>query len=370
MGQYILRRVLQAIPLLIMIAVTTFILLRLVGDPLEARLQDPRLQQEDRARLRAIYGVDDPIQLQFVYWLIGDDWQHRDVTGDKIPDVNPDGSLVMGERRGILRGDFGETIVIDPKNQPVVNIVAQRIPNTLILGLSAYAVTLIVSLGIGIFAALRPYTATDNAITGVMFIFYSMPIYLIAFILLFVFGVQARLIYQNGIDLFGQANFGEGWFPYFPLLGQCPIRTPNCDVATRVWHMVLPVASLAIISIAGYSRFIRAGMLEVINSDYIRTARAKGLAMPRITFLHALKNAALPLITLIGLDLPFILGGAVVTEQIFSWNGMGSLFIRALSPIDPPVLQFITLMIAVAVVISQIITDIVYAWVDPRVRFS
>jgi peptide/nickel transport system permease protein len=135
-------------------------------------------------------------------------------------------------------------------------------------------------------------------------------------------------------------------------------------------HMILPVVSIAAISVAGYSRFIRASMLEVINSDYVRTAKAKGLSQRRIVYLHAFKNASLPLITLIGLNFPFILSGAVVTETIFAWPGMGRLFIDSLNFLDSPVLIISVMLTAVAVVICQLLTDVAYAWVDPRIRYN
>jgi peptide/nickel transport system permease protein len=149
----------------------------------------------------------------------------------------------------------------------------------------------------------------------------------------------------------------------------CPARG-ECTLVERARHMILPILSLSLISIAGYSRYVRTSMLEVINSDYIRTARAKGLVERRVVSLHALKNASLPLVTLIGLDVPLILAGAVVTETIFGWNGMGSLFIQSLTFNDSPVIVFFVLMVAVAVVAFQLLTDIAYAWLDPRVRFS
>jgi len=137
-----------------------------------------------------------------------------------------------------------------------------------------------------------------------------------------------------------------------------------------VWHLVLPVTSLAVISIAGYSRFIRSTMLEVINSDYIRTARSKGLTERSVLFMHAFKNAALPLVTIIGLDLPTLLAGAVVTERIFAWPGMGRLFIDHLSRSDFPVLMGLLMMISVAVVVFQLLTDIAYTWLDPRIHYA
>ncbi len=351
MGKYIIRRILQAIPLLFIIAVLTFVLLKTVGDPLQYLTEDPRVTEAERFRLRALLGLTDPLPLQFVTWLIGDDWYFRDINNDGQGDV-------YGERRGVLRGDFGESYRV--RNKLAIELIAQKLPNTLILGITVYVVTIVVSLSVGIFAAMRPYTLADNIITAITFITFSMPIYLVALLAIYIFAVQFRLAHDNG----------AAWLPYLPVQGMRPIRGATGSLTELAWHMVLPVFSLAAISIAGYSRFIRASMLEVINSDYIRTAQAKGLGQNRITFLHALKNASLPLVTLIGLDVPFILGGAVVTEQIFAWDGMGLLFIQSLDALDAPVLILFTMMTAIAVVVMQLVTDVAYAWLDPRVRLS
>jgi peptide/nickel transport system permease protein len=351
MGKYILRRILQSIPLLLIIAVLTFFLLKTIGDPLQYLTDNPALSDADRFRMRALYGLNDPLPLQFVTWLIGDDWYLRDIDGDTEGDV-------YGERVGVLRGDFGESYRI--RNTSATALVAQKLPNTLLLGSTVYIVTIIVSLTVGIFAALRPYSVADNVITAITFILFSMPIYLIALVAIYIFSVQFRLAHDAGAE----------WLPYLPVQGMRPIRGATGSLWELAWHMILPVFSLAAISIAGYSRFIRASMLEVINSDYIRTAQAKGLGGSRVTFVHALKNASLPLVTLIGLDIPTILGGAVVTEQIFSWDGMGLLFIQSLGALDAPVLILFTMITAVAVVVMQLLTDVTYAWLDPRVRLA
>jgi peptide/nickel transport system permease protein len=339
MGQYILRRALQAIPLLVIIGVFVFFLIQASGDPLAEEAANPRFTEADIALMRARLGLNEPLfPHRFVTWLIGDDWRQRDYTGDGVIDG-------FGEQRGILRGDFGESYRF---KDPVTEVVSERLPNTLLLGSSAYIVTIVFSLIVGMYAALRPYTLADNALTGVSFITFSMPIFLIALLLVQVFAV---------------------WLDLLPVQGMCPARG-ECTVWERLRHMILPIVSLSLISIAGYSRYIRTAMLDTINSDYIRTARAKGLGERRIISLHALKNAALPLVTLIGLDVPLILAGAVVTETIFGWNGMGALFIDSLNFNDSPVIVFFVLMVAAAVVFFQLLTDIAYAWLDPRVRYS
>jgi peptide/nickel transport system permease protein len=180
-----------------------------------------------------------------------------------------------------------------------------------------------------------------------------MPIFLIALLGVFIFAV----------------TFKKLGLPYLPVQGMYDVRGDQ-SIWDLARHMVLPVFSLAAISIAGYSRFIRASMLEVINSDYVRTARSKGLAERRVVYIHALKNASLPLVTLMGLDIPFILSGAVVTETIFGWQGMGWLFISSLDTLDVAVVIILVLITAVAVVIFQLITDVLYAWLDPRIRYA
>ncbi len=346
MTKYILRRILQAIPLIILITVFVFILLKSAGDPFAYLAQDPTATAEDRALLRARFGLDDPLPLQYVHWLIGDSWYLR------TADLDSDGEIDFeqyGVRDGILRGDFGESVFY---RRPVTDVIGDFLPNTLILGVSAYILTIIVSLSIGIYAALRQYSWFDNAVTSFSFVTYSMPIFLIALILVQIFSVQA-----NRLGL-----------PSLPVSGMYDSRGDRSfDELLR--HMILPVISLASISIAAYSRYIRATMLEVINSDYVRTARSKGIGERRIVFLHALKNASLPLITLVGLDLPFLLSGAVITETVFSWPGMGKMFIDALNQIDYTLLIAFVLLIAVMVVTFQLVTDILYAALDPRIRY-
>lgn len=344
MAQYIIRRVFQAIPLLILITVIVFVMLKFAGDPIAAALaNDPRITAEQREIMRESLGLNDPLPMQFLYWLIGDTWKVRDLNLDGEPET-------QGERLGILRGDLGESF---RHRKPVGEVIAFFLPRTLLLGTTAYIVTVLFGLGIGIFAALRQYSRADNIITTISFITFSMPIFLIALLSVFVFAV----------------TFKKLGLPYLPVQGMYDVRGDQ-SVWDLARHMVLPVFSLAAISIAGYSRFIRASMLEVINSDYVRTARSKGLAERRVTYVHALKNASLPLVTLMGLDIPFILSGAVVTETIFGWQGMGWLFISSLDTLDVSVAIILVLITAVAVVIFQLITDLIYAWLDPRIRYA
>jgi len=250
-----------------------------------------------------------------------------------------------------LRGDFGTSLV--NRGKPVIDVIAERLPNTLILMVASEVVIILGALLAGIYSALRQYSTFDYIITGLSFIGYSMPIFFIALISMYLFAVL----------------FKRWGLPYLPTIGMFDPQIGKTP-AQVLWHLVLPVLSISIISFAAYSRYIRSTMLEVMSQDYIRTARSKGLPPRDVVFIHALKNASLPIVTVIGLDLPLLLGGAVVTERIFAWPGMGRLFLDHVSRSDTPVVMGILMLVATAVIVFQIITDIVYAWLDPRIRYG
>jgi peptide/nickel transport system permease protein len=335
MTRYIIRRLLQAIPLVLLITFILFVLLRSMGDPLAAYGGRRRMRPEDRARLRRELGLDKPIYVQYGVWL-----------------------------KNMATGNWGFSV---DTHEPVTEMIGQRLPNTLLLMLATEVVILVFSLVLGIYSALRQYSLMDQTFTALSFIGYSMPIFWLALMLIYFFAVR----------------FKSWGLPYLPTggvytlslveLGEKPSRFLGVTYATipdLLKHMVLPVIAMSTISIAGYSRYVRSTMLAVINEDYIRTARAKGLPERRVLLRHALKNASLPLVTLIGLDLPLLLGGAIVTETIFSWPGMGRLFWNQVSKGDYPVVMAILLIISVAVVFFQLITDIAYTALDPRIRYE
>lgn len=343
MTRYIVRRLLQAIPLLLLISILIFVLANAMGDPLASFGGRRRIRSSDRERLTRQLGLDKPITVQYIVWLMGNDWMDVDLDGDGLPDSK-------GTRKGVLRGDFGKSFM---EKRPVTELIAERLPNTLLLMLAAEVVIILLSLVIGIYSALKQYSLMDHVITGLSFIGYSMPIFWIALLGMYLLAVK----------------FKQWGLPYFPTVGKYDLSV-GPTISQVAWHLVLPVASISIISIAGYTRYIRSCMLEVIYDDYIRTARAKGLAERTILFRHALKNASLPLVTLIGLDLPLLLGGAVLTESIFAWPGMGRLYWNAAQDTDVPVLMGVLMLISVAVVVFQIITDITYTFLDPRIRYD
>jgi peptide/nickel transport system permease protein len=343
MGRYVVKRFLQGIPLLFFISVILFVLMMNVGDPVATMGGRRVTRSSDYERLRRQLGLDKPIYTQYLYWLIGNDWTMTDLDGDGIAET-------PGTRHGILRGDFGTSLLA---RKPVLEVIGERLPNTLMLMVASEIVIILGALLVGVYSALQQYSLMDNLITTIMFIAYSMPIFFIALISMYIFAVL----------------FKRWGLPYLPTIGMFDPQAGKTTLQV-LWHLILPVLSISLISFAAYSRYIRSTMLEVMSQDYIRTARSKGLPRRQVVFIHALKNASLPIVTVVGLDLPLLLGGAVVTERIFAWPGMGRLFLDHVDRSDLPVVMGILMLIAVAVVVFQIITDIVYALLDPRIRFE
>ena len=318
MTTYIVRRLIQGVFILMIITTVSFGLTRLSSDPM-AQYTLGRISAEDRARIRKNLGLDQPLPVQYFKWL----------------------SLAV-------RGDFGYSIT---NRQPVSELIMQRMPQTLVLMVTAEVVIIALSALLGIYSAIKQYSVFDNVLTGLSFVGFSLPIFFIALTLMFIFAVQFKV-----------------WgLPYLPTGADVWEFT---DLPELARHLVLPVASLAIIQVAGYTRYLRSSMLEVLSQDYIRTARAKGLVEQAVVVRHALKNAALPLVTLIGLDAPALLAGAIVTETVYSWPGMGRLFWQQAGRGDYPTVMAILLIVATAVVFFQIITDVAYTLIDPRIRLS
>jgi peptide/nickel transport system permease protein len=314
-----------------------------MGDPLATMGGRSVTRREDRERLARQFGLDKPVIVQYIYWLAGNDWTKVDIDGDGIAESS-------GTRKGVLRGDFGTSLVT---RQSAMDLILSRLPNTLLLMLVSEFVVVLGALFIGVYSALRQYSFSDNLITTLSFIGYSMPIFFLALGAMYIFAV----------------NFKRWGLPYLPTVGMFDPQVGDTP-GQLLLHMILPVTVISVNSFSSYSRYIRSTMLEAMNQDFIRTARAKGLPKREIVFIHALKNASLPIVTIVGLDLPFLLGGALVTERIFAWPGMGRLFIDHVSRGDTTVVMGIMMLIAIAVVIFQILTDVVYAWLDPRIRYE
>lgn len=343
MVNYIARRILQALPQLFIISVILFALMQSFGDPLATLGARTPPRPEDKERLRRKLGLDQPLHIQYLVWLVGNDWMLVDVDADGVGET-------PGERLGVLRGDLGNSLVT---RRPVTEVIADRLPNTLLLMIPAEIIIITVSLLIGIYSAVRQYSLFDHTVTTFSFIGYSMPIFWLALMLMYLFSV----------------NFKRWGLPHLPTVGMFDPRVGKTPSQIAL-HLILPVTTIAVISIAGYSRYVRSSMLEVLSQDYVRTARAKGQTERRVVLKHALRNALLPFVTLVGLDMPALLAGAVVTETIFAWPGMGRLFIDHMSRADYPVLMGILMLISVAVVFFQLLTDLAYAVLDPRIRLE
>jgi peptide/nickel transport system permease protein len=317
MGRYILRRLLQALPLLFVISVASFAILKATpGGPLAAYEGNPDFTEADRQRLEQAFGLDRPLPIQYLSWL---------------------GSF--------LTLDWGYSFA---SHQPVLGLIAERLPNTIYLMGTVFVVVLLLAIPIGILTAVKQYSVFDHAVTGATFAFLSTPTFWLGLLLIIVFGLQLR------------------WFP----LGGIQTAGTEFDVGDRLRHLVLPVATLALVQVGGHVRFLRASMLETIGQEYMRTARAKGLAERVVVLRHGLKNAAIPLVTIVALDLPELFVGALVTEQIFGWPGMGRLFWDAATRSDYPVLQGILAVSSSLIVLANLVADIAYGYLDPRIRYS
>jgi peptide/nickel transport system permease protein len=321
MARYLARRLVQTVPLLLLISIIGFGIIQLTGDPLAAYTMETALSGEDIARLRAYYGLDQPVYVQYLNWL---------------------GNLA--------RGDWGTSYVA---HRPVLDLILQRLPNTLMLVAASYTLILTVSIVLGIYTAIRQYSWVDHLVTGLAFVGISIPSFWLGLILLVVFAVSTR-------------NLG---LPYFPAGGMYDLSV-GPTVPQVLWHLVLPAVTLATVVTANYIRYIRASMLEVLHNDYVRTARAKGLPNGVILRRHAFRNAAIPLVTLIGLDLPRFLSGSLVVEAIFAWPGLGRLFWEHAERTDIPVLMAIMMLTAAMVVFFNLLADVAYAFLDPRIRYG
>ncbi len=324
MGVYLARRIIGAIPLLLFVSVTVFALLHVApGGPTGAYMRRGSMNAADLAALEEKLGLNDPLPIQYGKWL-----------------------------GRVLQGDLG--IAVTTK-RPVAVEILDRLPNTLTLMAVAWAVTLLIAIPVGILSAIRQYSKFDHAVTTLTFIGQSIPIFWFGLILLLVFYMKL-----------------ENPFSGEPLLPAGGVQTMGApfSLGDRVQHLILPVTMLAAGWVAWYSRFLRASMLETIHQDYVRTARAKGLSERLVVLRHGFRNAAIPLVTLMALDVPFLFTGALFTEYIFAWPGMGRLFYAAAERRDYGLLMAIIMITSALIILANILADTIYAWLDPRIRLS
>jgi peptide/nickel transport system permease protein len=317
MGRYVLRRLIQSVPLLLGISVIVFGILKAVpGGPLALYESTPGITDEDIKRLEHEFGLDQPLPVQYVTWLAK-----------------------------FVTGDWGYSIV---QHQPVIGLIGERLPNTLYLMGTVFVAVLILAIPIGTITALKQYSLLDHIVTGTTFAFLAAPTFWLGLLFIIFFGLDLR---------------------WFPLGGMATVGAPF-DVLDRLKHLVLPAATIALVQLGARVRYLRASILETIGLDYVRTARAKGLTESAIVLRHALKNAAIPLVTIIALDIPELFIGALVTEQIFGWPGIGRLFWDAATRTDYPILMAVLFVSSSLVILGNLLADVAYGYLDPRIRYA
>lgn len=342
MINYLIRRLVSMSIVVLMSSFIIYMLLNLApGGPLWEYTQmgasrETALTPDDYRRLEKMLGLDKPIHIRYVIWLFGDDWY--------------DG----GTHRGILRGDWGESWKV-AQGVSVMELFGSRVGNTLLLSSAAISLALLVAIPVGIIAAVKQYSKLDYALTTFSFIGVAMPVFWLGLMMILLFSLQ----------------FKAWGLPYLPPGGTESLFGPDAGgLFDRLQHLLMPAVALSMLYMASWSRYMRSSMLEVLKQDYVRTARAKGVVERLVITKHAMRNALIPIITVVVLQLPSLFSGAVLTETIFTWNGMGRLYFNALQRSDYPVLMLFLLITAIFVVCANLLADVLYTVVDPRIRFS
>lgn len=322
MATYVARRLLGLIPLLLGITFLTFAIVHLIpGSPFGRLATDPRVRPQDIARLEETYGLTKPWPLQYLHWL---------------------GNLA--------RGDLGISLT---NGRPVAARILDVLPNTLLLTVSAFALAVALAIPLGVYSAANRHTLFDRLVTIGAVASFAVPTFWLALMMQLLFGVHF---------------FERGW-PSLPVGGLYDVRAGG-GLADRLEHLVMPAVALAVVQLAGWIRYLRSGMVEVMRLDYVRTAEAKGLRPRAILFRHAFRNSLLPLVTLLGFSLPEFFAGAFIVEKVFAWNGVGLLAVDAATDSDYTLVMGITLLIAGLTLLGNLLADVAYALLDPRIRYD
>lgn len=325
MFRYIVRRLLLGVPILLVSTAIVFFVVRNTIDPLAGAVLNPRVTQQDILRLRQDLGLDQPQWRQYTIWLAH-----------------------------FVRGDWGESLLAQ---RPVFPEIRSALVNTLFLGVVAVLFSLAIGVAIGVYSAVRQYSWFDHVSTGAAFLGLSIPNFWFALLLQVAFGIYVTRWLGLSESI-------------FPVAGRNTPGTTGFNLLDILRHMVLPGIVLAVQIVAVYSRYMRASMLEVLHSDYLRTARAKGLRERRVIFRHAMRNALIPLTTQVALDFGAIAGGLIITEQVFEWPGMGRLFVDSMGRGDYMIVLPWVMITVTFVVAFNLIADILYAVLDPRIRYA
>jgi peptide/nickel transport system permease protein len=317
---YIFKRLMSALPLLVGITLLTFLIMQMTpGNPMQTMI-DPKISAADLARAQARMGLDDPVIVQYFRWL-----------------------------KEIVQGNLGYTI---KSGQSVAGLIMDRLPATLLLTMTAFLFSFVVGVPLGVYSATRKYSKTDYGLTVFSFAGISVPSFFFGVALIYLFAVKLNWFPTSGL---ATINMSGGSFAIF---------------IDKLRHLVLPALVLALPNLAAIMRFTRSSMIEVLTNDYIRTAKAKGLSERVVRYKHALRNALIPVITLFGISIPTLFGGAYITETIFNWPGMGSLGIQAITSREYQIIMGLNLITSVLVLLGNLTADILYAIVDPKIRLS
>ncbi len=316
MSKFLVRRLLITIPILIGVSIILFFLMNIAPGGPEAVLMGDDISPEAAIRIRTNLGLDQPLPIRYWRWLTS-----------------------------LLQGDLGNSF---RSGEPVISMLRTRLPNTIILTFSAFMISLIVAIPIGVLSAVKQYSLTDKITTVISFLGISFPSFWLGIVLILIFAFQLRLFPASGMATYGR----EG------------------DILNRLHHLVLPSITLGAIRMATFMRFTRSGMLEVLNLDYIRTARAKGLNERSVVFKHAFRNALISITTVVGLTLPALIGGAVLTETIFAWPGLGRMAVNAVFQRDYPVIMGVNMVVAVVTVMANLGVDVIYTFIDPQITYN
>ena len=318
MSRYLTRRLLIAIPSLLGISIVLFTVLALApGDPFEELATNPNVPPEVRANLRLKFGLDDPIYLRYLRWLAA-----------------------------MLQGDWGFSFA---SRVNVDDLILQRLPTTLFVIGSSQVLALMVALPVGVYAATRPYSLFDQVANTLTFVGFSLPTFFTGLLFILVFSIQLDwlpFVYRADIS-------ATGWRWYWEHFRQA----------------IMPVAVLGLFQGASWTRYVRSAVLDVIRLDHVTTARAKGLAERVVVLKHVVRNALIPVVTLVALQMPAVFGGAIVTEQIFRIPGIGSLLIASILTNDTPVVMAVTFVFACLVIVFNLMADLLYGWLDPRISY-
>jgi peptide/nickel transport system permease protein len=326
--RFILSRLIRAVPIVLGAATVIFFVVNLApGDPAQMYLV-PGMTDEVVQQIRANFGLDQPLPVRYVRWMAA-----------------------------MLTGDLGMSL---SQARPVTQVIADYLPQTILLTATALVVSFALGIFVGTIQAWMHRRATDQALSVTLLFFYSMPSFWLAIMLVLAFSLYARNVW--GLPF------------YFPASGMYSIEYETLSLFGKIrdvaWHLFLPALSLSLVLTAGIARYMRGSMLEVIRQDFVRTARAKGLPEHAVVFRHALRNALLPIVTLVGLYVPFLFSGAVFVEYVFAWPGMGRAVVEAILQRDGPVVMGASLLFAGIVVLGNLLADVLYAVVDPRIRYG